>query len=172
MAEYEVKSTNTKAFNLIKVDILVGRLKYESWYSLNAEIHLVSDDTNFTIRPKEFWGITIEVKHSEKNLLDFEMNWKGQIIINSKINDVGQRFILKQTSILKNIFVLLSNEEKLLTIEPNLQWSKVNFDYKLISTDAFENLENKELLLLNAIHCTNYYITMMTSTVVTTTAGI
>lgn len=171
MVDYEVKSTNTKAFNLTKADALVGRLKYESWYSFKAEIYLVSDDANFTIRPKGFWGTTIEVKHNEKNLLDFEMNWKGQIIINSKINDVDQYFVLKQVSILKNIFVLLSNEEELLTIELNLQWSKMNFDYQLISTDAFENLENKELLLLTAIHCTNYYITMMTSTVVAAMAG-
>ncbi|MCI1186886.1 hypothetical protein MON38_05600 [Hymenobacter sp. DH14] len=90
------------------------------------------------------------------------MNWKGQILIRTLFGGPEAYYIFKQPSLLKNTFVLVHEDEtELLSIEPDFKWTKLNSDYRLAASDAFEQLVRKELLLLTAIHCANYYLTMM-----------
>ena len=166
MDNYQVKSVDTKHFELMQSDIEKGRLEYDSWFSFKAEI-ILADHTRYVVQPKGFWGTTIEIKDQEEVLLDFKMNWKGQILIRTIFDGDENFYIFRQQGLLKNTFLLLDKEEKeLLNIEPDFKWSRLNFDYQILAADAFGQLMRKELMLLTAIHCANYYITMMTSVVV------
>lgn len=165
MEHYQVKSVDTKHFRLTQADTEIGRLEYDSWFSFKAEI-ILADHTRYAVQPKGFWGTTIEIKAQEQVLLDFKMNWKGQILIRTLFDGPEDYYIFKQKGLLKNTFILLQQDEtELLSIDPNFKWTKLNFDYQLTVSDSLEQLARKELLLLTAVHCANYYITMMTAAV-------
>jgi hypothetical protein len=163
MKHYQVKSLDTKHFKLTQADAEIGLLEYESWFSFKAEI-ILADHRHYTVVPKGFWGTTIEVKDQEQVLLDFKMNWKGQILIRTLFSGAEDYYILKQKGLLKSTFILLHGEDtELLSLAPDFKWTRMNFDYDLVASDAFEQLDHKELLLLTVIHCANYYLTMMTA---------
>lgn len=165
MEQYQAKSVDTKHFRLMKDGTEMGRLEYESWFSFKAEITL-ADHTRYAVQPKGFWGTTIEIKQQEQLLLDFKMDWKGQILIRTIFDGPEDYYILRQKGLFKSTFVLLHQEEtELLQLEPDLKWSKMSYDYQITTTDGFAPLARKELLLLTAIHCANYYLTMMTAAV-------
>ncbi|HEX8329650.1 MAG TPA: hypothetical protein VF629_19085 [Hymenobacter sp.] len=163
MKQYQATSLDTKHFKLTQAGAEIGLLEYESWFSFKAEI-ILADHCRYAVHPKGFWGTTIEVKDQEQVLLDFKMNWKGQILIRSLFGGAEEYYILKHKGLLKSTFVLVHREEtELLSIEPDFKWTRLNFDYQLTASDAFEQLDRKELLLLTAVHCANYYLTMMTA---------
>lgn len=163
MKEYKVKSKDTKHFSLSINDQEIGRVIYEKWFSLKAEITLEGAIT-YQIEPKGFWGTTIELKQNEKLILNFKMNWSGNIIINSHFDEIERDFILKHKGIFKDSYILLSKEEEeLLIIKPDFKWNKFNYDYNITTTDHFDTLSFNTILLLTTIHCVNYYMTMMSS---------
>ena len=163
MKEYKVKSADTKHFSLTINDQEIGRLIYEKWFSFKAEMFLGGSNI-YQIEPKGFWGTTIELKQNEKNLLNFKMNWNGNIIINTRFDETERDFILKHKGILKDSYVLLNKEEEqLLVIQPDFKWSKFNYDYTISTTDNFDNLSFNGILLLTTIHCVNYYMAMMST---------
>jgi hypothetical protein len=166
MEYYQVKSVDTKHFRLTQADTEIGLLEYDNWFSFKAEI-ILADHTRYAVQPKGFWGTTIEIKNQEQVVLDFKMNWKGQILIRTLFGGPENYYILRQKGLLKSTFVLVHQEEaELLSIEPDFKWTKLNVDYQLATSNAFEQLARKELLLLTAIHCANYYLTMMTAAAV------
>ncbi|MDO7853782.1 hypothetical protein [Hymenobacter convexus] len=164
MKNYQAKSLDSKHFKLTQADTEIGLLEYESWFSFKAEI-ILANHHRYAVQPKGFWGTTIEVKdQQEQVLLDFKMNWKGQILIRTLFGGQEDYYILKQKGLLRSTFVLLHGEEtELLSLAPDFKWTRLNFDYELVASDALEQLPGKELLLLTAIHCANYYLTMMTA---------
>jgi len=163
MKEYKVKSEDPKHFSLIINDQEIGRLKYEKWFSFKAEMILEGTRT-YQIEPKGFWGTTIELKQNEIILLNFKMNWNGNIIINTRFDEIERDFMLKHKGILKDSYVLLNKEEEdLLVIKPDFKWSKFNYDYNISTTDLFDNLNFNLILVLTTIHCVNYYMAMMSS---------
>ncbi|MDO7848070.1 hypothetical protein Q5H92_17020 [Hymenobacter sp. M29] len=164
MQHYQAKSLDTKHFELTQADAPVGALEYESWFSFKAEI-MLANHRHYAVRPKGFWGTTIEVKDQQKQvLLDFKMNWKGQILIRTHFGGTEDFYILKHKGLLNSSFILLHGEEtELLSIVPDYKWTKLSIDYQLGASEAFERLAHKELLLLTTIHCANYYLTMLTA---------
>ena len=166
MKHYQAKSLDSKHFKLTQADAEIGLLEYESWFSFKAEI-ILADHRRYAVQPKGFWGTTIEVKDQEQVLLDFKTNWKGQILIRTIFGGVWDYYILKQQGLLKSTFILLHQAEEeeiaMLSIAPDFKWTRMTFDHELVASDAFEQLAHKELLLLTAIHCANYYLTMMTA---------
>ncbi|MDQ2794942.1 MAG: hypothetical protein M3Y12_13195 [Bacteroidota bacterium] len=165
MKHYQVKSADTSHFWLTQDDPEIGRLEYDSGFSFKAKITL-ADHAQYAVQPKGFWGTTIEIKEQEQVLLDFQMDWKGQILVRTAFDADEAYCIFKQKGLLKNTFLLLDQEKmELLNIEPDFKWSSMNDSYQLVASDAFEQLPRKELLLLMAVHCANYYVNMMASAV-------
>lgn len=163
MKEYKVKSEDTKHFSLTLDYQEIGRLIYKKWFSFKAEMILMGART-YQIEPKGFWGTTIELKQHDNVLLNFKMDWNGNIIIHTRFDETERDYVLKHKGILKSAYILLSKEkEELLAIQPDFKWSKFNYDYTISTTDEFENLRGKEILLLSTIHCVNYYMTMMST---------
>ncbi|WP_139920519.1 hypothetical protein [Hymenobacter sp. DG01] len=172
MAEYQVKSMESRTFRLLTEGAALGELHYTEWFSFKAVLTL-ADGTSLRAEPKGFWGTTIELKNQEASvLLSFKMHWNGNIVLKSRLGGEGRALVLKNQSVLKNTYVLQDKHgQELLTIQPDFKWSNANYDYTIHSTGLFETFEDKQLILLTAIHCTNYYMTVSAGAVATMVAA-
>ncbi|UOQ52536.1 hypothetical protein [Hymenobacter cellulosivorans] len=168
MADYLIKSTDKRTFTLLAGAAVLGELKYTEWFSFKAILAL-TDGTSFRIEPRGFWGTTIEVKDEAQTVhLSFKMNWDGNIVLKSRLGGTNRAVVLKNRG-LQGGYVLLDKEgQELLTIQPDFKWNKANHDYAVVSSEQFDTYAAKEALVLTAIHCANYYMTMA-STIITTT---
>ncbi|GGG47792.1 hypothetical protein [Hymenobacter glacieicola] len=168
MAAYRIIADGTRDFQLLAADgTALAALHYSEWFSFKA-VATLADGSSFRLEPKGFWGTTIELKDQDKVLLNFKMNWDGNIIIKSRLDDGNQAFVFKSKSMRKGEYALRGrNEQELLVVKPDFQWSKLNYNYTLTSTEELEASDSKVLLLLTVLHCANYYMTMMSSAVTT-----
>jgi len=163
MMEYQAKSTNAKSFQLMKSDELVAYLNYKNWFKFNAEIVFVNRSV-YQIEPKGFWETKVELRDGENVLLNFQMNWKGEIIIQAFVEDLEQRCFFRHRGFFKESFELTNQERtKLLVMKPQLKWKKMNYEYQISTSDAFEALPSKEILLMSSLHCANCYMYMATA---------
>jgi hypothetical protein len=163
MEEYLAKSTKALVFELSQAGRSIGKLTYKSWFKFNALIEM-ENKINYQVEPKGFWGTTIELKDNDKVLLKFQMNWSGEIVIQTYSNNIEKGFILKHRGIFKESYILLDEEgTELLVMKPHLKWKKMSYEYQVTTSDEFELFPNKELLLMTSIHCANYYMSMITS---------
>ncbi|MGG5210580.1 hypothetical protein ACQWU4_16765 [Chryseobacterium sp. MIQD13] len=162
MAEYYAKSKKSLSFELTQNDRLIGKLIYKSWFNFNAAIEIA--DSKYQVEPKGFWGTTIELKEGETVLLKFRMNWNGEIVVQTYFNGVKKGYIFKHRGIFKESFVLADQDGiELLVIKPHLKWNLMDYEYQLTTTDTFETCPEKDILLMEALHCANYYMSMMYS---------
>ena len=160
MEEYQAKSNKFLSFEVTKGDKLVGKLSYQSWFKFNAVMEIANNAT-YQVEPKGFWGTTIELRDGEKVIITFKMNWIGEIVVQTYFNELEKGYIFKQKSILKESFMLLDQKGiELLVMKPHFKWSKMNYEYQITTTDAFEAFSNKEVLLMTSLHCANYYMSM------------
>jgi len=163
MAEYQAKPDDSLSFDLTQGDILIGKLSYKSWFSFNALIAM-SNMASYQVEPKGFWGTTIEIKDRENVMLKFEMNWSGEIVIQTDSNDAEKGYIFKHRGFFKESFILANQEGiELLVMKPSLKWSKMSYEYQITTSDDFELFSDKDLLLMTSLHCANYYISMISS---------
>jgi hypothetical protein len=100
MAEYQAKSISSLKFELTQNDHLIGKLLYKSWFKFDASI-VMANNANYQVEPKGFWGTTIEIKENEKVLLKFQMNWSGEIVIQSYSNDTEKGYVFKHRGLFK-----------------------------------------------------------------------
>lgn len=165
MREYKVAAEDSKHFSLKTDNREIGRLTYKKWYSYKAEITLAGNAI-FQVGTKGFWGTTIELKQHGKVLLSFNMNWNGNLILHTRFDDTERDFIFKQKGIWKSAYVLLDNtKQQLLIIQPHFKWNRFSYDYTITTTDSFDALSFKELLLLTMVHCANYHMAMTSAAV-------
>lgn len=166
MTEYQAKSSKSLSFDLTKDDRLIGQLIYESWFKFNSTLELANGPT-YQIKPKGFWGTTIELKDGENVLLKFEMNWSGDIVLQTFFDEVEKGYVFKHRGIFKESFVLIDQDgNELLVAKPQIKWTKMNYEYQITTSDTFEALSHKEILLMTSVHCANYYMSMMMASTV------
>ncbi|MET3037142.1 hypothetical protein ABXT08_13610 [Chryseobacterium sp. NRRL B-14859] len=166
MAEYQAKSSNSLSFEVTKDNQLIGTLTYTTWFKFNAVIEIGAHQ-RYQVEPKGFWGTTIELKDQEKVLLKFRMNWNGEIVVQTNFDGIKDSFLFRHRGVFKESFVLTDQEGlELLVIKPHFKWNVINYEYNIITSDLFETYPNKEMLLINSLHCANYYISMMTAAVI------
>ncbi|SIP91888.1 hypothetical protein [Chryseobacterium sp. RU33C] len=166
MAEYYAKSSNSLSFEVIREEKLIGKLIYTSWFKFNAVIE-IADGQTYQVEPKGFWGTTIELKDHERVLLKFRMNWNGEIVVQTYFDGVKNGYLFKHRGIFKESFVLTDQGGvELMIIKPHLKWTSMNYEYQITISAAFETFPEKEIVLINALHCANYYMSMMASAVI------
>lgn len=166
MAEYYAKSSNSLSFEVTREEKLIGKLTYTSWFKFNAVIE-IADGQTYQVEPKGFWGTTIELKDHERVLLKFRMNWNGEIVVQTYFDGVKSGYLFKHRGIFKESFVLTDQEGvELMIIKPNLKWASLNYEYQITTSDAFETFPEREIVLINALHCANYYMSMIASAVI------
>lgn len=166
MAIYHAKSTNGLSFEVSKDSEVIGQLTYSSWFKFNAAITIL--ETTYPVEPKGFWDTSIDVRDGEKVLLSFSMGWRGQIVLQTYFNDAEEEYVFNHRGVFRESFVLTDRAgTELLVMKPQLKWAMMNYEYELTTTDAFEALPDKHILLLTALHCANYYLSMMTGIMAT-----
>ena len=90
------------------------------------------------------------------------MNWSGEIVVQTYFDGVESGYILKHRGFFKESFVLIDKEgPELLVMTSQLKWSKMNYEYLITTSDNFETLPGKEILLMTSLHCANYYMSLM-----------
>jgi hypothetical protein len=162
MGHYKVNSTNTSDFILTTKNVKIGELKYSKWYSFKADM-LLADNSLYQLVPKGLWDSKIELKQGEKTILYFEMGWKGIVI---HFIESDKNYLLRLKGLLSSKFLLMDTDEKeLLAVETDFNWRKLTFDFTIETSNEFDNLENKEVLLLTVLHCVNYYMAFANSTI-------
>ncbi len=165
MGHYKATSRNLKNLSLSIENKSVGELIYPKWYTFNAEITL-HEKGKYSLISTGFWDAKIELRQGELTLLNFKMGWKG-IQIHTFFNGKSDHYLLQRKGLLNSKYVLLDiDENELVTVECDFQWNKLHYDYNITTTGDFDDLENKELLLLTILHGINYNMNM--TTVVTT----
>ena len=158
MTEYKAQSKGLLSFDVTRNDKFIGRLSYKNWYSFKASVEL-ADNSTYQIEEKGFWGTTIELKHNEKLLLNFKMNWNGDIIIQTYFDRAEADYVFKHKGFLKESYVLLDRKgTELLVMKPDLNWRKLNYNYQLTTTNEFDEFSNSKILLFTVLHCANYYV--------------
>ena len=163
MSEYNAKSNNALSFEVTKDEKLIGKLSYNSWFKFNAVIDL-ADYSHYVIEPKGFWGTTIELKYHDRVLLKFRMNWNGEIVIQTHFNDCKKSYAFKHRGIFKESFVLVDEEgSEYVVMKPNFKWNNPDYEYQIATSEAFEEIPDKEIILITSLHCANYYMSMMSS---------
>jgi hypothetical protein len=164
MAAYTILSENRKTFNIKSGDEVVASLNYTSWFQIDAD--LIVGDKKYLIRQKGFWGLTVEVLDGDASLYSFAMNWKGQIIINAMDTQIERDFVFKHKMSLKQQYTLSDkNGVELLEIDAKFKLASLKFEYDIATSDAFEALGDKLVLIGIQLHCVNYYISMMSAAV-------
>lgn len=92
------------------------------------------------------------------------MNWNGEIVIQTFFDEVEKNYIFRQKGVFKDSFIMTNpNGVELLVVKPDLKWFEMNYEYQISTSDAFEELNHKDILLMNALHCANYFMTIMMS---------
>ena len=157
--KYNAKSKNTVNFEISDEKKTIAKLIYKSWFKFNAEIEILN--SKYQIEPKGFWGTTVEVKDDEKVLLKFTMNWDGNIFVQTYFDD-EKNYIFKRQGFFKESFVFTEeNGTELLIMKPSFKWKSLNYEYQITTSSLFESLSEKNILLINSLHCANYYMAMM-----------
>ncbi|MGO4709317.1 hypothetical protein AB4Y90_09400 [Chryseobacterium sp. 2TAF14] len=157
--KYNAKSKNTVNFEISDEKKTIAKLIYKSWFKFNAEIEILN--SKYQIKPKGFWGTTVEIKDDEKVLLKFTMNWDGNIFVQTYFDD-EKNYIFKRQGFFKESFVFTEeNGTELLIMKPSFKWKSLNYEYQITTSSLFESLSEKNILLINSLHCANYYMAMM-----------
>jgi len=163
MVTYHAKSTNGLSFEVRKDNEAIGQLTYSSWFKFNAVITVAG--ATYPVAPKGFWETSIEVRNGEKVLLAFSMGWKGEIVLRTYFNGTEQGYVFNHRGLFRESFILADPEgTELLVMKPHLKWAKMNYEYEVATTDTFEAFPDKAILLLTALHCGNYYLSMTMAT--------
>lgn len=129
-------------------DIFLGSLKFEKWSSSKAEITTQFGEF-YNIEPKGFWGTSMGVSISEKEIAEIKMNWQGQIVIDMLENGEGMDFLLQSKSIWTSQYVLLDHQKtELLIVTPDYKWKQGHYNFKVDVNPEFTNVINETHILL------------------------
>ena len=103
----------------------------------------------------------IELHKDNNVLVQFEMGWKG-IDITTNFNDIKKVYLLKMKGLLESRYVLINPDDReLLAAKVDFKWTKLGLDYTIETSDEFDSLENKDLLLITILHSLNYLTSML-----------
>lgn len=157
----KASSHDSRQFTLQDDATNIGTLVYPKWYSLTADIE-IGGLPKYKVGPKDIWGTTMELKEGDAVLVKLKINWKGNAVVH--LLPTEQKFELQQRGLLKSSFVLTDSEgNELMFLKPNFQWTKLNYDYQIETTDIFKKMKQQHLLVFASIHYINYYISMTTA---------
>ncbi|WP_128548115.1 hypothetical protein [Larkinella soli] len=163
MRKLIIESTPSRTFTLREAGSQLATLTYDNWFSFSARIQLAGG-TAYEVDPKGFWGTTIELKREQQVLLDFRMNWNGSIILKSRLDGNEREFAFKAKGVWQSSYLLQDREQRnWMAVKPDFSWQKFNYSFEIEAEDIYPDRELNDLMVMMAVHCANYYITMMSA---------
>ncbi|WP_185212693.1 hypothetical protein [Sphingobacterium mizutaii] len=162
MALYKANSTNSRNFKVTLENQDIGELLIKKWYSFDADL-IMSDGKNYQLITKGFWDSKVELIDGSQTLLDFKMGWKG-IVIKTYFDNQERQYLLKLQGFINSKFILIDDSDQELSVaSTDFKWLTLNFDYDIETTSSFDQLRNRDLLLMTMLHCINYYISYLSA---------
>jgi hypothetical protein len=140
-------------------NILVGSIRYKDNSFREATLHL---DQNFTLLllSPGVWVTRLKTSQREKIAATVKTA-SGGILSVRRFNKKG-KYIFKKPTNWKSRFALLnSSGDELLALMPTVNWKKESHDYILQLNEEFTT-ECDSFLILQALHCANCSLSMMT----------
>lgn len=162
MAFYKANSTNSRNFKVTLENQEIGELLIKKWYSFDADL-IMSDGKNYQLITKGFWDSKVELIDGSQTLLDFKMGWKG-IVIKTYFDNQERQYLLKLQGFINIKFILIDESDQELSVaSTDFKWLTLNFNYDIETTASFDQLRNRDLLLMTMLHCINYYISYLSA---------
>lgn len=162
MALYKANSTNSRNFNVTLENQEIGELLIKKWYSFDADL-IMSDGKNYQLITKGFWDSKVELIDGSQTLLDFKMGWKG-IVIKTYFDHQERQYLLKLQGFINSKFILIDDSDQELSVaSTDFKWLTLNFNYDIETSASFDQLRNRDLLLMTMLHCMNYYISYLSA---------
>jgi hypothetical protein len=156
-----------KEFQLTDIDgRFLGKLAYEKWASKKASATTQYAEF-FDFKAVGFWQQHISVERDGTEIATLKLNWKGNIIVDIKGNDIEQDYLVKSVGLWQTHFTLqdrFSND--VLALHPHLKWKSGNYDYTVEINPDFQNQVDETLILI-ATYCANYIMAMTHGAAVT-----
>lgn len=144
--------------------IMAGSITYKDSSFTEAIIQL---DERFVLQliSPGVWVTRLKTGQSEKTVAAIKTESGG--ILSVRKSNRKQKYTFKKSTNWKSRFSLLnSSGEELLALMPAVNWKKESHDYILQLNEEFEN-ECDSFLILQAVHCANCSLSMMTGGEVT-----
>lgn len=162
MALYKANSTNSRNFKVTLENQEIGELLIKKWYSFDADL-IMSDGKNYQLITKGFWDSKVELIDGSETLLDFKMGWKG-IVIKTYFDNQERYYLLKLQGFINSKFILIDDSDQELSVaSTDFKWLTLNFNYDIETSASFDQLRNRDLLLMTMLHCMNYYISYLSA---------
>ncbi len=162
MALYKANSTNSRNFKVTLENQEIGELLIKKWYSFDADL-IMSDGKNYQLITKGFWDSKVELIDGSQTLLDFKMGWKG-IVIKTYFDNQERQYLLKLQGFINSKFILIDDSDQELSVaSTDFKWLTLNFNYDIETSASFDQLRNRDLLLMTMLHCMNYYISYLSA---------
>jgi hypothetical protein len=144
----KIVATKDKLFELTdNAGTFLGKLQYENW--LNSKASITTQYGEFyDLTNKGFWKSHVEVEKGGDLFADLRHNWRGNVIIDIKDNDIEKDFLVTQRGFWKQYYVLLDRDEiTILTLTPAGKWyNQSSFHVEI--TAGYETIVNETLILL------------------------
>lgn len=154
--EYNAISQNT-SFEIKAGSQILGKLTYGNWFKFNAEMEIAGE--KYDVEPKGFWKKNIEIKNDAEIIADIKMNWDGDLIIRMKSSGKEEKFVLKHSGFIKEKFILTNDQnEDLLIFKASYRWIDMIYNYHITSSENFEAIPDKTLLLFITLYAANYFM--------------
>lgn len=154
--EYSAISQNT-SFEIKAGSQILGKLTYGNWFKFNAEMEIAGK--KYDIEPKGFWKKNIEIKNDTEIIAVLKMNWNGDLVIRMKLSGKEEEFVLKYSGFLKEKFILTNHQnEDLLIFKASYRWINMIYNYDITSSENFEAIQDKILLLFITLYAANYFM--------------
>jgi hypothetical protein len=132
-----------------------GSLGYEGWSSTKAALTTQFAEF-YDIIPKGFWSTYIAVEKAGEEIAQMRVNWRGRIIIDFLHTEEEVDFQFRSVGLWTVAYVVEDRfKNTLLTLTPDFNWGKLNYDYIVEINEPTADKVNETMILL-AVYCANY----------------
>jgi hypothetical protein len=134
-------------------------IKYDD-NTLRKGVLLTKENYSLKLIATGTWAISMLLKDEEKLVSTIKTETGGSMSITKFYR--RKKYYFKKSQNLKLRFTLFNKDnEELLTIVPSVNWEKKSHDFVLQLNEEFES-ECDSFLILQALHCANCSLSMMT----------
>lgn len=142
----DIKTLNSKKFGLFESQNQLGTLTYNSSFTKDNGTIEVNNATISMFKNKGFLSSEIQIIRDNQIVFSIVQKFSGTLEIRSESNN--KKYWLKSKNFWQGTKVLLDENQRELLVElKKYNWKNWSYDYSFETTNDFELLSEKELLL-------------------------
>lgn len=166
MNSYKITANQLGQYQISRQDQIIGEWIYPKWYAKQSEIRH-KDGRVWQVKPKSFWGNATEIFDAGGSLAEFKMRWNGSMEIQIFKPEQTYRFYFKLKGFWKTSYLLLDEHlHELCQLYPDMKWNRTHYDFSIETSEEFEQLDAKEIILFAMIACADYHLKSISSAAV------